>query len=73
MTCIFTQGKLKSSFDYKCKQGNRGDMRKIPVTWQFFEARGRHEVFLDLVIGIMYAKFQVCIIFRLARRRDTNK
>ena len=23
-------------------QGNRGDMRKIHVTWQFFEASGRH-------------------------------
>ena len=47
MTCIFTQGKLKSSFDYKCKQGNRGDMRKIPVTWQFFEARGRHDDLIE--------------------------
>ena len=26
-------------------QGNRGDMRKIHVTWQFFEANGRHEDF----------------------------
>ena len=64
------------------KQGNRGDMRKIHVTRQFFEASGRHgdliektkkKPFLDEVNGNMCAKFQVCIVFRLARRRDTNK
>ena len=27
------------------KQGNQGDRRKIPVTWQFFEASSRHEDF----------------------------
>ena len=63
------------------KQGNRGDMRKIHVTWQFFEASGRHgdliektkNAFLDKGNGSMCAKFQVCIVFRSARRRDTNK
>ena len=25
--------------EYIMKQGNRGDMRKIRVTWEFFEAR----------------------------------
>ena len=63
------------------KQGNRGDMRKILVTRQFFEATFRHgdyfektkNTVLDKVNGIMCAKFQVCIVFRLARRRDTNK
>ena len=61
-------------------QANREDMRKIPVTRQFFEASGRDgdffektKLFLDKVNGSMCAKFQVCIIFRLARMRDTNK
>ena len=55
-------------------------MRKIHVTQQFFEASGRHgdlidktiNSFLDKVNSSMCAKFQVCIVFRLARRRDTN-
>ena len=63
------------------KQGNRGDMRKIHVTRQFFEASGRHgdliektkNPFLDKVNGSMCAKFQVCIVVSVARRRDTNK
>ena len=29
--------------------------------------------FLDKVYGSMCTKFQVCIFFRLTRRRDTNK
>ena len=61
-------------------QGNRGDMRKIHVKRQFFVASGRHgdffektkNLFLDKVNGSMCTKFQVCIVFRLARRRDTN-
>ena len=56
-------------------------MRKIYVTRQFFEASGRHgdliekikNLFLDKVNGSICAKFLVCIVFRLARRRDTNK
>ena len=55
-------------------------MRKIHMTRQFFEASGRHgnyfekkKTFLDKVNGSMCAKFQVCIVFRLARRRDTHK
>ena len=46
-----------------------------------FEASGRHgdliekaknkNLFLDKVNESMCAKFQVCIVFRLARRRDT--
>ena len=63
------------------KQGNLADMRKIHVTRQFFEASGRHgdliektkNPFLDKVNGSICAKFQVCIVFRRARRRDTNK
>ena len=63
------------------KQCNRGDMRKIHVTRQFFGASGRHgdffkktkNVFLDKVYESMCTKFQVCIVFRLTRRRDTNK
>ena len=54
-------------------------MRKIHVTRQFFEASGRNKdffektnnSFLDKVNGGMFAKFQVCIVFQLARRRDT--
>ena len=61
-------------------EGNRGDMRKIHVTQQFFEASGRNKdffektnnSFLDKVNGGMCAKFQVCTVFRLARRRDSN-
>ena len=57
-------------------------MRQIHVTRQFFEASGRHgdliektikNPFLDKVNGSMCAKFQVCIVFRLAWRRDTLK
>ena len=56
-------------------------MRKIHVTRQFFEASGRHwdfsektkNSFLDKVNGSVCAKFQVCIVFRLARSRDINK
>ena len=55
-------------------------MRQIHVTRQFFEASGRHgdliektkKKFLDKVNGSMWAKFQVCTVFRLARRRDTH-
>ena len=55
-------------------------MRKIHVTRQFFEASGRHgdliektkNPFLDKVNGSMCAKFQVCIVVSVARRRDTN-
>ena len=62
-------------------QGNRGEMRKIHVTRQFFEASGRHgdffektkNPFLDKVYESMCTKFQVCIFFRLARRRDTDR
>ena len=56
-------------------------MRKIHVTQQFFEASGPHgdliektkNLFLDKVNGSMCAKFQVCIVVSVARRRDTNK
>ena len=52
-------------------QGSRGDMRKIHVTSQFFEAIGRHvdliektkKPLLDKVNGSGCAKFQVCIVF----------
>ena len=71
---------LRSTNKQKKKQGNRGDMRKIHVTRQFFEASGRHgdliektkNPFLDKVNGSMCAKFQVCIVVSVARRRDTN-
>ena len=54
------------------KQGNREDMRKSHVTRQFLEASGRHgdlikKPFLDKVNGSICAKFQVYIVFRLAR------
>ena len=61
----------KFSYDpKKRKQGNRGDMRKIHVTRQLFEASGRHgdffektkDPFLDEVYGSMCTKFQVCIV-----------
>ena len=61
------------------KQDNRGDMRKIHLTRKFFKASDRHgdliekKPFLDKGNGSMCAKFQVCIVFRPARRRDTNK
>ena len=55
-------------------------MRKIHVTRQFFEASGCHgdffektkNPFLDKVFGSICTKFQVCIVFRLTRRRDTH-
>ena len=51
--------------DLNKKPGNRGDMRKIDLTRQFFEARGHHGDFfektkktvLDKIIGSMCAKF----------------
>ena len=63
------------------QQGNRGDMRKIHVTRQFFEVSGLHgdlieklkSPFLDKVNGSMCAEFQVCIVFSAARRCDTHK
>ena len=51
------------------------------VTRQFFEASGpqghffektKKKRFLDKVDGSIYTKFQVCIVFRLARRSDRN-
>ena len=65
----------------KKKQVNRGDMRKIPVTRQFFAASSRHgdffektkKTFLDKVNGSMCTKFQVCFVFRLARRFRSDK
>ena len=56
-------------------------MRKIHMTPQAFEASGRHgdliekskNLFLDKVNESMCTKFQVCIVLRLARRRDTHK
>ena len=36
-----------STLKIKLKQGNRGDMRKIHVTRQFFEASGRHGDFFE--------------------------
>ena len=55
-------------------------MRKIHVTRQFFEASGRHgdlieksKNVLDKVDGSMCAKFQVCIVVSVARRRATSK
>ena len=55
-------------------------MRKIHVTRQFFKGSGRRgdliektkNSFLDKVNGSMCAKFQVCIVVSVARRRDTN-
>ena len=51
-------------------------MQKIHVTRQFSEASGRHgdliektkNLFSDKVNGSMCAKFQVCIVFSLAKR-----
>ena len=71
-------GIIMSHSSYK-KQGNRRDMRKIHVTRQFFEASGpqghffEKKTFLDKIYGSMCTKCPVCIVFRLARRRDTNK
>ena len=50
------------------------------MTRQFFEASGRHRdliektknPFLDKVNGGMCAKFHVCIVVTVARRRDTH-
>ena len=55
----------------KKKQANRGDMRKIHVTRQFFEAVGPQghffektkNPFLDMVEGSEGTEFQACIIF----------
>ena len=56
-------------------------MREINLTRQIFEASSHHgdliektkNPFLDKVNGSMCTKFRVCYVFRLARRRDTNK
>ena len=72
-----THVKFLHVHEIKLKQANRGDMRKIHVTRQFFEASGPQglflkNAFLDKVYGSMCTKFQFCIVFRLARRRDTH-
>ena len=54
---------------------------KIAVFENISEASGPHgdffektkNPFSDKVYGSMCTKFQICIVFRLARRRDTNK
>ena len=54
------------------QQSNQRDMRKIPVIWQFFEANSPQghfcdktkKKFLDIVLGSVCTKFQVCIVFR---------
>ena len=46
--------------------------RLAAVTVIFSKKKKKKKTFLDKVNGSMCAKFQVCIIFRLARRRDTN-
>ena len=56
-------------------------MPKIHVTRQFFTASAPQghffektkKPFLDKVYGSMCTKFQFCIAFSLARRRDTNE
>ena len=70
--CAYLMAKSK-------KQGNRGYMRKIPVTRQFFKASvplghffEKTKNFLDKVNGSMCTELQVFIVFRLARKRDTN-
>ena len=62
------------------KQGNQGSMLKstwhdsfsklaaFTVIW----SKKQKNPFLDKVNGSMCANFHVCIVFRLARRRDTN-
>ena len=40
-------GLLKLNFRQKIKQGNRGDMRKIHMTWQFSKASGPHGHFFE--------------------------
>ena len=77
-------GLAKSSFwlvkKKNTKQDNWEDMRKIHMTLQFFRLVAltviflkKKNPFLDKVNGSMCAKFQVCIVFHLARRSDTNK
>ena len=66
-------------YPMKKKQGNRGYLRKIHVTRQFFEASGPQGIFFqkkpfsDKVYGSMFTKFQVCIVFRLARRHRIDQ
>ena len=53
-------------------------MRKINMTRQFFwnydgDLIEKKNMFLDKVNTSMCAKFQVCIAFRSARRRDRRK
>ena len=51
---------------------------KIPVTRQFFKARGPQGHFFEKtktrfqILSSMCPKFQVCIVFRLARRSRTT-
>ena len=44
--------------------------RLVAVTENF--SKKTKNLFLDKVYGSMCTKFQVCIVFRSARRRDTN-
>ena len=68
----YLQEAIAQSGSKNVKQGNRGDMRKIHVTRQFFEASGPQghffektkKPFLDEVYGSMCTKCQVCLSFR---------
>ena len=48
------------------QQGNRGDMWKIHARFRY------KDPFLDKVYGSVCTKFQVFVVFRLARKRETN-
>ena len=74
-------GRPKDLADRKSEKGNRGDVRKIHVTQQFFDASGHHgdfffekkKLFLDKVNGSMCAKCLFCIVVSVASRLDIHK
>ena len=45
--CSIKHWLLSSKIKINKLQGNRGDMRKIHVTWPFFEVSGRHGDFFE--------------------------
>ena len=85
MNEIVEMKQFSLSFEFyvgiKKTQGNRGDMRKIPVTRQFFRLealrfnfskKGKKYIF-SYNLGELVQKNQVSNVLRLVRGRETDK
>ena len=50
-----------------------GNFSRLAALRVIFSKKNKKNTFLDKVYGNMCTKFQVCIVFSLARRRDKNE